>query len=135
MWHPRVKFKSYRTRPVRVWYNLNLTLGCHRFYYLAPLLVLDPIYLNCLENKTLKMAIITVFYLFVWMVNFISGTSLRYIDVQNRVLCVRHIPLIPSVLVRSWWKVEVKHFSEVELFIAYHYTKKNKQKRKCSWPK
>ena len=27
-------------------YDLNLTLGCHRFYYLAPLLVLDPIYLT-----------------------------------------------------------------------------------------
>jgi hypothetical protein len=28
-------------------YDLNLTLGCHRFYYLAPLPVLDPI---CLES-------------------------------------------------------------------------------------
>ena len=25
-------------------YDLNLTLGCHRFYDLAPLPVLDPIY-------------------------------------------------------------------------------------------
>jgi hypothetical protein len=24
-------------------YDLNITLGCHRFYYLAPLPVLDPI--------------------------------------------------------------------------------------------
>ena len=43
MWHPRVRFKSYRTRLVRVWYDLNLIRWCHIFYYLAPLPVLDPI--------------------------------------------------------------------------------------------
>jgi hypothetical protein len=32
---------SYRTRLVRVQYDLNLTRGCHRFYYLAPLTVFD----------------------------------------------------------------------------------------------
>ena len=42
MWHPRqVRFKSYRTRLVQVWYDLNLTRGCHRFYYLAPFTVFD----------------------------------------------------------------------------------------------
>jgi hypothetical protein len=46
MWHPRVRFKSYWTRTSLVRYDLNLTLGCHRFYYLAPLPVLDPIYLS-----------------------------------------------------------------------------------------
>jgi hypothetical protein len=30
----------------QVGYDLNLTRGCHRFYYLAPLQVLDPIYLR-----------------------------------------------------------------------------------------
>jgi hypothetical protein len=34
-----VIFKSYRTRLVRVGYDLNLTRGCHRFYYLAPFTV------------------------------------------------------------------------------------------------
>jgi hypothetical protein len=32
---------SYRTRLVRVQYDLNLTWGCHRFYYLAPFTVFD----------------------------------------------------------------------------------------------
>ena len=41
MWHPRVRFKSYRTRVVRVWYDLNLIRGNHRFYYLAPFTVID----------------------------------------------------------------------------------------------
>ena len=44
--HPRVRFKSYSTRTNLVQCDLNLTLGCHRFYYLAPLLVLDPIFLT-----------------------------------------------------------------------------------------
>jgi hypothetical protein len=43
--HPRERFKSYPTRTSLVQYDLNLTLGCHIIYYLAPLLVLDPIYL------------------------------------------------------------------------------------------
>jgi len=30
----------------RVWYDLNLTFRCLRFYYVAPLPVLDPIYLH-----------------------------------------------------------------------------------------
>jgi hypothetical protein len=37
----RVKFKSYRSRFVRVWYDLNLTRECHIFYYLAPFTVVD----------------------------------------------------------------------------------------------
>jgi hypothetical protein len=45
-----VRFKSYWTRTSLVRYDLNLTLGCHRFYYLAPLPVLDPIFLVYLIN-------------------------------------------------------------------------------------
>jgi hypothetical protein len=44
-------FKSYRTRTSLVRYDLNLTLGCHRLYYLAPLPVLDPIYLALVQDK------------------------------------------------------------------------------------
>jgi hypothetical protein len=51
LWHPRVRFKSYLTRTSLVRYDLNLTLGCHRFYYLAPLPVLDPIYLALVQDK------------------------------------------------------------------------------------
>ena len=43
--HPRSRFKSYPNRTSLVRYDLNLNLGCHRFYYLEPLPVLDPIYL------------------------------------------------------------------------------------------
>jgi hypothetical protein len=42
-------FSVSRTSLVR--YDLNLTLGCHRFYYLAPLPVLDPIYLIIFVNE------------------------------------------------------------------------------------
>jgi hypothetical protein len=42
--------QGFRPHPFSQWiytfYDLNLTLGCHRFYYLAPLPVLDPIYLT-----------------------------------------------------------------------------------------
>jgi hypothetical protein len=41
--HPRVRLKSYPTRTSLTRYDLNLTLRCHRSYYLAPLPVLDPI--------------------------------------------------------------------------------------------
>ena len=43
--HPQSRFKSYPTRTSLVRYDLNLVLGCHRFYYLEPLSVLNPIYL------------------------------------------------------------------------------------------
>jgi hypothetical protein len=39
--HPQVRFKSYPTKQCLVGYDLILTLGCHRFYYLAPVPVLD----------------------------------------------------------------------------------------------
>ena len=42
--HPRVRLKSYPTRTNLLLYDLNLTLGCHRCYYIVPLPVLDPIY-------------------------------------------------------------------------------------------
>ena len=41
--HPWVSFKTYLTRTSLVCYDLNLTLGCHRIYYLALLPALDPI--------------------------------------------------------------------------------------------
>ena len=41
--HLQVRYKSYPTRTSLVRYDLNLTLGCHSFYYLAPLPVLDYI--------------------------------------------------------------------------------------------
>jgi hypothetical protein len=44
--HPRLRFKSYPTLASLVRYDLNLTLGCYRFYQLAPLPVLDPISLK-----------------------------------------------------------------------------------------
>ena len=57
MWHPRVRFKSYRTRLVRVGYDLNLNRGCHRFYYLAPFTVVDSfshLFLSCQYLFTLR---------------------------------------------------------------------------------
>ena len=62
MWHPRVRFKSYQTRTSLARCDLNLTLGCHRFYYLAPLPVLDPIYLFFPVNRSLS-----IFLLFIDM--------------------------------------------------------------------
>ena len=44
--HPRERFKSYPTRIRVVRYDLNLILGCHRFYDLSPLPLLDPIFLT-----------------------------------------------------------------------------------------
>ena len=38
-----------RTSLIR--HDLNLTLGCHRFYYLAPLPVIDSIYLALVQDK------------------------------------------------------------------------------------
>ena len=44
----RCKIVKYVTSLVR--YDLNLTLGCHILYYLAPLPVLDPIYLYIMKH-------------------------------------------------------------------------------------
>ena len=42
--HPQLRFNLYLTLASLVRCYLNITLGCHRFYYIAPLPVLDPIY-------------------------------------------------------------------------------------------
>jgi hypothetical protein len=62
MWHPQVRFKSYQTRTSLARCDLNLTLGCHRFYYLAPLPVLDSIYLFFRVYRSLS-----IFLLFIDM--------------------------------------------------------------------
>jgi len=59
--HPRSRFKSYPTRTSLVRYDLNLILGCQRFYYLEPLPVLDPIYLMqlwfCIKVMTVNLEV------------------------------------------------------------------------------
>ena len=63
--HPRIRFKSYSTPTSLVRYDLNRTLGCHRFYYLAPVQVLDPIYLSPLHvGSCICPSIIILIYYF-----------------------------------------------------------------------
>ena len=64
---PLVRFKSYPTWASLVRYDLNLALGCHRFYYLAPLSVLDPI--NFVKR---------IVYFSVWLYNYLKCTQQRY---------------------------------------------------------
>jgi hypothetical protein len=49
--HTRVIFKLYPTLTSLVRYNLNLTLGCHRFYYLAPLIQSIESILKCIIQQ------------------------------------------------------------------------------------
>jgi hypothetical protein len=49
-WKTCLRYVYIMTRTSLVRYDLNLTLGRHRFYYLAPLLVLDPICLSYFDQ-------------------------------------------------------------------------------------
>jgi hypothetical protein len=78
--------EQYRTRLVRVGYDLNLALGCHRFYYLAPFAMCDPLshtFLPCQCTRQSTTSTLYLFYLQMWE----AKPSWIFLKVQDSKIC------------------------------------------------